>query len=191
MDTRYQHLSDQERAVILSERSRGSSARAISRLLGRSPSTVTRELARGQVLSAGTAYCPTQGAQQYRDRRRRCGRRTKLVEGEWLHRYMRDRLCYWQWSSEQISGRLACMYPDDPESRVSHDTIYAAIYAHPKGSLKHELIRTLRRQKPQRLAGRSEHLSCPGGLPPADEAPAGDPTPEPDLQPGQQRDGLP
>ncbi|MFP4649217.1 MAG: helix-turn-helix domain-containing protein [Halorhodospira sp.] len=58
----YQHLSDQERAVILSERSRGSSARAIGRLLGRSPSTVTRELARGSDPAAEAAYCPTQGA---------------------------------------------------------------------------------------------------------------------------------
>ncbi|MBK1726808.1 IS30 family transposase [Halorhodospira neutriphila] len=161
MDTRYEHLSDQERAVILSERSRGSSARAIGRLLGRSASTVARELARGHAPAAETAYCPTQGAQQYRARRRRCGRPTKLVEGGWLHRYVLDRLCYWQWSPEQIAGRLARMHPEDPEARVSHETIYAAIYAHPKGSLKQELIRALRRQKPQR--GQQRRTAARGG----------------------------
>ncbi|MCG5534016.1 IS30 family transposase [Halorhodospira sp. 9621] len=161
MDTRYEHLSDPERAVILSERSRGSSGRAIGRLLGRSPSTVTRELARGHAPAAETAYCPTQGAQQYRARRRWCGRPAKLVEGGWLNRYVLDRLCYGQWSPELIVGRLARMNPEDLEARVSHETIDAAIDAHPKGSLKQELIRALRRQKPQR--GQQRRTAARGG----------------------------
>ncbi|MFP4183001.1 MAG: helix-turn-helix domain-containing protein [Halorhodospira sp.] len=77
----YQHLSGQERAVLLCERSRGSIARAISRLLGRSPSTMTRELARGSDPAAEAAYCPTQGAQQYCARRHRCSRPAKLIPG--------------------------------------------------------------------------------------------------------------
>ena len=63
MDTRYEHLSDQERAVILSERSRGSSARVIGRLLGRSASTVTRDLARDRVRpDAGRSAVPSSTA---------------------------------------------------------------------------------------------------------------------------------
>jgi len=37
------------------------------------------------------------------------------------------------------------MYPDDPDKHVSHETIYAHIYAHPRGGLRTELIKLLRK----------------------------------------------
>jgi IS30 family transposase len=46
MKKNYSHLSAEERAVIMIEHGKGSSMRAIARLLGRSTSTVSRELAR-------------------------------------------------------------------------------------------------------------------------------------------------
>lgn len=48
------------------------------------------------------------------------------------------------WSPQQIQGRLRERYPDDPNYHVSHETIYAAIYATPRGELRKELIRCLR-----------------------------------------------
>ena len=42
------------------------------------------------------------------------------------------------------------MHPDDPTQRASHETIYAAIYAHPRGGLKKELVEALRQHKPTR-----------------------------------------
>lgn len=42
------------------------------------------------------------------------------------------------------------MHPDDPSWHVSHETIYAAIYAYPKGALKKEMIAALRQAKPAR-----------------------------------------
>ncbi len=144
----YRHLSSEERAVILCERERGSSVRAIARLLGRHASTITRELQRPAGDSGG--YCPTAAARDYRACRRRCGRRRKLVAGGALHRWVWDRLIHWCWSPEQIAGRLASMYPDDPSRRISHESIYAAIYAHPRGSLKKTMIAALRQQKPKR-----------------------------------------
>lgn len=41
------------------------------------------------------------------------------------------------------------MWPDKPELHVSHETIYTAIYAHPKGELRKDLIACLR-QSPSR-----------------------------------------
>ncbi|WP_146093669.1 IS30 family transposase, partial [Xanthomonas hyacinthi] len=42
------------------------------------------------------------------------------------------------------------MHPDDASQRVSHETIYAAIYAHPRGGLKQALVDALRQSKPTR-----------------------------------------
>jgi IS30 family transposase len=50
----------------------------------------------------------------------------------------------WLWSPQQIAHTLRSMWPDRPELHVSHETIYSAIYAHPKGELRKELIACLR-----------------------------------------------
>jgi IS30 family transposase len=148
MDRRSKHLSSEERGVILAEHDRGSSQRAIGRLLGRPASTICRELARGR--RAGGGYCPQAARRVYDDRRARCRRKRKLVEGSALHRVVHDHLVYRCWSPEQIAQRLRLMKPDDPSARVSHETIYAAIYAQPRGGLKTAMIEALRQAKPAR-----------------------------------------
>lgn len=45
---------------------------------------------------------------------------------------------------------MCSMYPADPAHRASHETIYASIYAHPRGGLKKELVEALRQSKPTR-----------------------------------------
>ena len=42
-------------------------------------------------------------------------------------------------SPEQIAGILARMHPDSPTPQISHETIYTAIYAMPRGELRSEL----------------------------------------------------
>jgi IS30 family transposase len=56
MDRRNKHLSSEERGVIFAEHDRGSSQRAIGRLLGRPARTMCRELARGR--QPDGPYCP-------------------------------------------------------------------------------------------------------------------------------------
>ncbi|MEC5163996.1 IS30 family transposase [Janthinobacterium sp. CG_S6] len=48
------------------------------------------------------------------------------------------------WSPQQIARKLRLLWPDNPEKSVSHETIYNAIYLHPRGELKRELIACLR-----------------------------------------------
>ena len=48
---------------------------------------------------------------------------------------------------EQISGILRRKYPDDPERNVSHETIYTAIDAMPRGELCTEIISLLRQSR--------------------------------------------
>ena len=131
MGRRYGHLSHEERGMIFAERRRGASLRAIGGLLGRAASTISRELGRGE--GEDGCYSPQVARAVYEVRRGRCKRPRKLIEGSGLHDWVRDRLVHFRWSPEQIAGRLKAMEPDDPGSRVSHETIYAAIYTHPRG----------------------------------------------------------
>lgn len=54
------------------------------------------------------------------------------------------------WSPEEVSGRLAAEYPEDPELAVSSEAIYTWLSALPKGELKAELAAALRRGRDRR-----------------------------------------
>ena len=51
----------------------------------------------------------------------------------------------------EVAGKLKRMYPDDPDMHVSHEAIYAHIYAHPRGGLRTELIKLLRKHRKKRM----------------------------------------
>ena len=146
MGTRYGHLTADDRNRIQRGLNAGLSRRMIARQLGRSPSTVSREVLRGQL---GETYDAVTGAAEARKRRRR-GRR-KLIEGSALLGQVRRALLH-GWSPEQIAGRLKRMHPQDSAQRVSHETIYAYIYAQPRGELRRVLIDALRQRHKTRLA---------------------------------------
>ncbi|VVE43718.1 transposase [Pandoraea cepalis] len=149
MKKNYRHLSAEERAVIMIEHTKDTSAMAIARMLGRATSTVTRELKRN-CETASAHYDATHAAWAYRTRREHCVRRRKLISGSPLYQHVHNRLVYWRWSPQQIAAGLRRMYPHDPDQRISHETIYAAIYAHPRGGLKQAMIDALRQEKPAR-----------------------------------------
>jgi transposase, IS30 family len=54
------------------------------------------------------------------------------------------------WSPQQIAERLALDFPDDPEMRVSHETIYQSLYVQGRGELRRELARCLRSGRSKR-----------------------------------------
>ena len=49
-----------------------------------------------------------------------------------------------RWAPTQISGWLVDTFPDDPEMRVSHETIYLSLFVQSRGALRKELTRYLR-----------------------------------------------
>jgi hypothetical protein len=49
-----------------------------------------------------------------------------------------------RWSPQQISGWLVGEFPNDPEMRVSHETIYLSLFVQARGALRKELTRFLR-----------------------------------------------
>ena len=152
-ERKYRHLAEEERAVIMIEHAQGRSARMIGTLLGRSFSTITREIRRTVTVPAidGVGgYNARLSGESYRERRRHCGRRRKLVPGTALFEQVRSRLVYLRWSPQQIAAKLRLMHLDDTSQQVSHETIYAAIYAYPRGALKLGMIEALRQHKPRR-----------------------------------------
>jgi IS30 family transposase len=106
--------------VFLAEHRRGASLGAIGALLGRSASTIGRELRRGRpVGDPAQPYCAQRGGDRYRVLRKRCGRRRKLVASGWLHDFVRDKLTHKRWSPEQIACRLKSMHPNDPTRLIT------------------------------------------------------------------------
>ncbi len=132
-------LSADERAEIRVGLELGWSFRAIGRHLGRSPSTISREVA---AHGGRRAYRPLAAHREAAARARR-PKPTKLSVNPELAAVVAadlERL----WSPQQIACRLRQAFPDRPEMRVSHETIYKSLYVQGRGELRRELTRCLR-----------------------------------------------
>ncbi len=158
--TTYHHLSSEERAYIMLERERGSSLRQIAQRLDRSPATLSREIRRN---STSTRYCATGAGKAYRRRRLRSVRPRKIENSQALLEFVQSRLTYPKWSPEQIAATLKIHYPEQPAMHVSPETIYAYIYAFPRGEFRKLLVQSLRRSKSKR-GPRGSKDSCYSSL---------------------------
>lgn len=123
---------------------RGDSFTSIARQLGRSASTVSREV---NVNGGRDSYRAWRGHDRAYHRARRP--KTRKLACPRLARQVTEWLEEW-WSPEEISRRLPIEHPDDPMMRVSHETIYQSIYVQGRGELRRELARCLRTGRVQR-----------------------------------------
>jgi transposase, IS30 family len=150
-------LSVAEREELALARARGEAMRAIARRLGRSPSTVSRELERNADRDGG--YRATAAHARAFERAGR-PKPAKLATNLRLRELVQDDLRR-RFSPEQIAGRLRRRFPDDPEMWVSPETIYQSLYVQSRGALKRELTRYLRTgralRKPGRQAGQRKN----------------------------------
>ena len=151
--TRY--LNQEERILIADRLRLGDSIRAIARLLGRDPGTVSREVERNRNPESGD-YEPYRAQQKAADRLKRSKLR-KAADGTPLWAEILAGLRR-HWSPEQISGRLKAMFPDNGDMHASVETIYQSIYLQARGELKQELKRAMRQgrtaRRPQGGQGR-------------------------------------
>ena len=119
---KYHDEPKQYKGYLKSALEGGASYRAIARRLGRAPSTIAREV-NGHSGRRRYRACRADEAAYKRARRpkatkfRQCPRLRAQVES----------MLNAQWSPQQISARLTIDYPDDPEMRVSHETIYRSL----------------------------------------------------------------
>ncbi len=148
MVPRYKHLTADDRVVIESLLADGLSLRAVASQVGVHPSTICRERRRGR-LAGSDRYFSVVAQRSSQAARARAGQARRKLGTD-------ARAGYWPlvlpllrqgWSPEQIAGRLR----EVPSSSISHETIYAAIYAMPRGSLRTELVRLLRKSHAGRL----------------------------------------
>ena len=148
------HLTLAEREEIRVALSAKISIRAIARMLDRSPSTISREVARNR----GRRYYKAVDAD---NRAKRTAKRPKLgileVNAE-LKQVVISKLEL-NWSPEQISGWLRVEYSRRKGMQVSHETIYKSIYVRSKGVIHHSFTKHLRRGRPMR---HSRHHSRSG-----------------------------
>ena len=155
-------LSFAERETIAVGWAAGWSKAEIARRVGRHRSTITRELARNRSRShrrglphrGGLAYLAST-AQHQADRRARRPKPAKLAQNVVLRAWVTRRLRR-KWSPRQIAATLARTFPDRPELRVSHETIYQALYIQSRGALRRELTRCLRTGRALRRPQRRE-----------------------------------
>jgi IS30 family transposase len=132
-------LSTGEREEISRGVARGESCRVIAARIGRSHTTVSREVGRNGGRERYRAHEADEGAWG-RARRPKpgklaaCARLREVVEAKLEER----------WSPAQISGWLGQAYADEPEMRVSHETIYLSLFVQSRGALRRELCAQLR-----------------------------------------------
>ena len=132
-------LSLAEREEISRGLAGGESLRAIARRLGRASSTVAREVA----ANGGRRRYRALPADRAALRRMRRPKPSKLAICARLRAVVEAKLEV-RWSPTQISGWLVDTFPDDPEMRVSHETIYLSLFVQSRGALRKELTRSLR-----------------------------------------------
>ncbi|MEU2496540.1 IS30 family transposase [Streptomyces sp. NPDC007883] len=140
------YLSEEERIRIADLRREKKSVRSIAAALGRSPSTVSREIRRNCNPAVGPAhasYYRPFAAQKRAESRRPRPKTRRLETCPELQAFVQVHLDE-KWSPEQIANILRRKFPDRPEMYVSHETIYRALYAQPRSGLWREISRRLR-----------------------------------------------
>ena len=155
------YLSEDERIRLADLRRERRTMREIGALMGRSASTICRELARGA--DAAGRYRPFEAHRRALDRRR-LHRASRLARDRVLRDWVAGKLQA-RWSPEQIAHELRSEYPDEPDRWLCAETIYQAVYRPDLGGLPRELPgRVLHHRRRQRLARRHAQARRSGPL---------------------------
>jgi len=150
------YLSVEDRIAIADGLLVEDSLRTIAARIGKNVSTVSREIRRGSLEGRYLPYQADRAAAAARAR----PKQSKLVRNTVLREAVEEGLSR-KLSPEQISHRLRRDFPDDESMRVSHETIYQALYFQARGGLKKEVQQALRtgrgRRKQQRKQDERTH----------------------------------
>ena len=152
----YEHLSIDEREVILKMRAKDQSMRQIGAEMGRSVATISRELRRN--ISSKHDYKPHLAQRYYEKRRVESKEPYRVEEDVSLQKYVREKLKEY-WSPEQISGRVH----KDHGINVSPVTIYSWIYRHrDEGGVLYKFLRQGHRRRRKRRGREDRRGQMPG-----------------------------
>ena len=140
-------LKLEEREEISRGLAAGLGIRAIARGLGRSASTISREISRN---GGARAYRATRADKRGWEQALRPKRCRLACHGR-LRRRVAQKLAL-EWSPEQISGWLRRQHPGDPGMQISHEAIYRSLFIQWRRVLKKELTAHLRTKRQMRRA---------------------------------------
>lgn len=143
----YRRLSSAEREEISRGLAQGESLSAIADRMGRTTSTVSREVNRNSGKSGYRAFSAARRAKE-RASSRKHGK-SRLSGEDRLREYVLEKLKK-RWSPREIVKRMQEEYPLNMTMRISHEAIYRSIYVLPRGSLKRTLIKALRQERAYR-----------------------------------------
>jgi transposase, IS30 family len=162
-------LSFAERERISRGIAAGESNAEIARALGRDRSTIGREI---RAACAQRRWYRALAAERKARERARRPKPGKLSSSPRLLAAVQAGLAR-RWSPEQISARLRLEYPDDPEMRISHETIYRALFVQSRGELRRQLAAQLRTGRASRRARgrRDDRGRIPDMVPISDRPP--------------------
>lgn len=152
------HLTLQEREQISRGLAKSMSLRSIARDLGRSPSTISREVSKNQGVIKYRAVIADELAWERSRRPKDC----LLALRPNLCQTIASKLAM-KWSPEQISGWLKHEFPDQPDMQISHETIYRSLFIQARGVLKKELVAHLRSRRMMRRSKLSTTKGRPRG----------------------------
>ncbi len=152
------HLTLHEREFISRGLASSMSLRAIARELGRSPSTISREVSKNHGAIKYRAIIADEQAWARSRRPKDC----LLALRPNLCQTIASKLAM-KWSPEQISGWLKHEFPDQPDMQISHETIYRSLFIQARGVLKKELVAHLRSRRMMRRSKLSTTKGRPRG----------------------------
>lgn len=153
----YKRITVFEREEISIRIEQKVSIRTIAKHLGRSSSTISRELSRHHEKGVYRAII----AQEKVHKKLKASKRSKLEKNPELFNFVYKRMIENKWTPEQVAKRLKILYPKDMNMRISHETIYRYVYVKAKSTLKKELVGSLRRKHKNRKSRKTRHKSCP------------------------------
>ncbi|WP_395244322.1 IS30 family transposase [Agromyces sp. MMS24-K17] len=131
-------LSPLDRARIQVGLEQGMSQRKVAAMIGVHASTVSRELARASLTYRNTRLYDARVADHRAAQQRSRPKTRKLDQDPRLRHAVIEGLSQ-RFSPQQIAGRLPVLFPGREDMRVSHETIYQALYVQGRGALRHEL----------------------------------------------------
>jgi transposase, IS30 family len=157
-------MSDAELDRVAELRIQGHTMRSIACELGRAPSSISELIAKNQDNRGRGTFRAALAVQKRAERKVRQRRKVKLEHNEALRLEIYIGMVFLRRSPEQIAHRLAKEYPRDMSKHISAETIYEYVFVRAKGTLRDDLIASLRH--PQRHRGqRRRKASLQGHLP--------------------------
>ena len=151
----YTHLSAEDCETVSLGLTHGPSLRARANVLGRAPSTVSRESARNRVRGQPSRACT---AQTQAAARARQPRRPRTLLDPWRWQYVQTQRAEGD-SPEQIAGRLNRASPDDMRKPLSAETISVGLSVLPRGTLRSELLAARRQARKRAALGREGRIA--------------------------------